>query len=147
MAVPRLQAEDRDLLRRRAVARVPQLTVVATHDDVRRLALSLPEVAEAASGDLAFEVAGKRFVGLWRERVHPKKTKVPNPGVIVLPTADLGEKEALIASVPGVFTEPHYDGFKAVLVRLAEVGDDDLAEMVTDAWRAVAPPSLLPEVD
>jgi hypothetical protein len=98
---------------------------VATHDDVRRLALSLPAVAEAASGDLAFEVAGKRFVGLWRERVHPKKTKVPNLGVIVLPTADLGEKEALIASVPGVFTEPH--------------------EMVTDAWRAVAPSSLLPE--
>ena len=120
---------------------------MATHDDVRRLALSLPEVAEAANGDLAFEVAGKRFVGLWRERVHPKKTKVPNPGVIVLPTADLAEKEALIASVPGVFTEPHYDGYKAVLVRLAEVSDDDLAEMVTDAWRAVAPPSLLPGAD
>ena len=46
-----------------------------------------------------------------------------------------------------MFTEPHYDGYKAVLVRLAEVGDDDLAEMVTDAWRAVAPPSCSPKVD
>ena len=120
---------------------------MATHDEVRRLALSLPEVTEAAAGDLAFEVAGKRFVWLWRERVHPKRTKVPNPGVVVLPTADLGEKAALIASVPGVFTEPHYDGYNAVLVRLADVGDDDLAEMVTDAWRAVAPARLLPGVD
>jgi hypothetical protein len=115
---------------------------VATHDDVRRVALSLPEATEVAGDDLAFEVAGKRFVWLWRERVHPKKTKVRNPGVVVLPTADLGEKEALVASVRGVFTEPHYDGYRAVLVRLAEVGDDQLAEMVTDAWRAVAPKEL-----
>ena len=50
---------------------MPRLTVVDTHDDVRRLALSLPEVTEAAAGDLAFEVAGKRFVWLWPERVHP----------------------------------------------------------------------------
>ena len=115
-------------------------------DDVRRLALALPDVEES-TGVFGFSVAGKGFVWLWRERVDPKKTKVPNPEVVVLPVADLGEKEALIASVPGVFTEPHYDGYKAVLVRLADVSDDDLAEMVTDGWRAVAPPSLLPGVD
>ena len=67
----------------------------------------------------------------------------------MLPIADLGEKEALIASVPGVFTEPHYDGYKAVLVRLPDVAEDDLAELVTDAWRAVAraPAAGSPSVD
>ena len=115
-------------------------------DDVRRVALALPEVEESTT-EFGFSVAGKGFVWLWRERVDPKKKKVPNPEVVVLRVADLGEKEALIASVPGVFTEPHYDGYKAVLVRLAAVGDDDLAEMVTDAWRAVAPKQLHADLD
>ena len=106
----------------------------------------MPEVTESPEA-FGFDVAGKAFAWLWRERVHPKKPKVPNPGVIVLRVADLGEKEALIASVPGVFTEPHYDGYKAVLVRLAEVDSAVLAEMVTDSWRAVAPQRLLEEYD
>ena len=114
--------------------------------DVRRLALALPEATEA-DGAFGFAVAGKAFVWLWRERVHPKKPKVPNPEVVVLPVADLGEKEALIASVPGVFTEPHYNGYRAVLVRLPDVDPADLAEMVTDAWRAVAPKQLLSDLE
>jgi hypothetical protein len=119
---------------------------VPGQDDVRRLALALPEVEESAA-EFGFSVAGKRFVHLWRERVDPKKTKVPNPEVVVLPVADLGEKEALIASVPGVFTEPHYNGYKAVLVRLPEVALDDLAELVTDSWRAIAPPAVRARLD
>jgi hypothetical protein len=115
-------------------------------DDVRRLALALPEVEESPA-DFGFSVGGKGFVWLWRERVDPKKKKVPNPDVVVLPVADLGEKEALIASVPGVFTEPHYNGYKAVLVRLPVVALDDLAELVTDAWRAIAPLALRARLD
>jgi hypothetical protein len=119
---------------------------MADQGDVRRLALALPSATESPDA-FGFEVAGKAFVWLWRERVHPKKTKVPNPEVVVLPVADLGEKEALIASVPGVFTEPHYNGYKAVLVRLPEVALEDLAELVTDAWRAIAPPALHARLD
>jgi hypothetical protein len=115
-------------------------------DDVRRLALALPEVEESAA-EFGFSVAGKGFVWLWRERVDPKKKKVPNPEVVVLRVADLGEKEALIASVPGVFTEPHYNGYKAVLVRLPEVALDDLAELVTDSWRTMAPGALRAHLD
>ena len=114
-------------------------------DDVGRLARALPGVTEH-TGRFGFDVAGKSFVWLWRERVHPKKPKVPNPGVIVLRVADLGEKEALVASVRGCFTEPHYDGYKAVLVRLAEIDPGELAELVTDSWRAVAPTQLLTEL-
>ena len=110
-------------------------------DDVRRTALTLPDAVEAVDS-FGFEVAGKAFVWLWRERIDPKKAKVPNPDVVVLRVEDLGEKAALIASVSGVFTEPHYDGYKAVLVRLPEVAPDALAEMVVDSWRAVAPKRL-----
>jgi hypothetical protein len=66
---------------------------VATQDDVRRIALSLPEVVEDAT---SYAVANKgkprRIAWVWRERVHPKKARVLNPrnGVQV---ADLEEKE------------------------------------------------------
>jgi len=114
---------------------------VPAQDDVRQIALTLPDTVEVVDS-FGFEVAGKAFIWLWRERVDPKKAKVPNPDVVVLRVEDLGEKAALIASVPGVFTEPHYDGYKAVLVRLPDVAPDALAEMVTDSWRAVAPKRL-----
>ena len=149
VALPWLQAEDRDLLRGRAAAVVRGLSrrlTVPGQDDVRRFALALPEVEEDTA-DFGFSVAGRRFVHLWRERVDPRKTKVPNPEVVVLRVADLGDKEALIASVPGVFTEPHYDGYKAVLVRLPDVALDDLAELVTDSWREMAPPALRARLD
>jgi len=36
---------------------------------------------------------------------------------------------------------------KAVLVRLATIGVDELAELITDAWRCQAPPSLISDFD
>ena len=61
--------------------------------------------------------------------------------------ADLGEKEALLASDPETFfTTENYDGYKAVLVRLDAVDERELAEVVTDSWRTQAPKHLLSEV-
>ena len=119
---------------------------MATQEDVRRIALALPEATE---GDgFSFAVAGKGFVWLWRERIDPKKPKVPNPGVIVVRVADLGEKEALLASDPAVFfTTDHYNGYRAVLVRLDAIGPSELEEVITDSWRTEAPQALLAEVD
>ena len=45
------------------------------------------------------------------------------------------------------FTEPHYNGFPAILVRLSEIELDELAELITDAWRCQAPPALVKEFD
>ena len=111
---------------------------MATQEDVRRIALALPAATEEAG--FTFRVAGKGFVWLWRERVDPKKAKVPNPGVIVVRVADLGEKEALLASDPAVFfTTDHYDGYRAVLVRLEAIDPSALEEVITDSWRTQAP--------
>ena len=45
------------------------------------------------------------------------------------------------------FTEPHYDGFPAILVRLAAIDPDLLAKLLTDGWRIQAPKRLVRELD
>jgi hypothetical protein len=116
---------------------------VATQADVRRIALSLPS-AEEASDRFAFSVPSKGklrgFVWVWMERVVPKKPRVPNPGVIAVRVANQGQKEALLSADPAkFFTEPHYDGFPAVLVRLDAVSVADLKVLIAEAWRCQAP--------
>ena len=116
---------------------------MTNQEDVRRIALALPEVSEDAHS-FQFRVSGKGFAWVYPERINPKKPRVPNPDVLVVAVADLGDKEALIASEPEkFFTTPHYDGYKAVLVRLPAVALDELTELVTDAWRSKAPRHLL----
>ena len=111
---------------------------MAEPGDLRRIALALPGAVEEP-GDPRFTVGGKQFVWTWRERVDPKKTKVPRPDVLVVRVPDLADKEALIASDPDAFfTEPHYDGYALVLVRLPVVDVASLAEVVADSWRCVS---------
>ncbi len=65
---------------------------MATRNDVRRIALALPETVEAAD-NFAFSVRNKDklkgFVWVWQERVVPKKPRVPNPAVIAVRVASL----------------------------------------------------------
>lgn len=116
---------------------------MATQADVRRISLSLPGATESES-DFAFDVEDKgkrkKFVWVWKERIHPKKARVPNPAVLAVRVATLGQKDTLISAEPKkFFTEPHYNGFPAILVRLAEVDRKDLRELITEAWRCMAP--------
>jgi hypothetical protein len=120
---------------------------MANQDDVRRIALALPGASEAES-HFAFSVRSrgkeKGFVWAWNERVHPRKPKVLNPDVVAVRVADALDKEALLASGESkFFTEPHYNGFPAVLVRLPLIEVDDLEELIIDAWRCLAPPALV----
>ncbi len=119
---------------------------MATQADVRRIALSLP-AAEEASDRFAFSVPNKGklkgFVWVWMERVVPKKPRVPNPGVIAVRVANEGQKNTLLsADGEKFFTEPHYDGFPAVLVRLDAVSVGDLKVLIAEAWRCQAPAEL-----
>jgi hypothetical protein len=121
---------------------------MATAADVRRIARSLPHTIEGED-TLAFSVGGdgkkpKGFVWSWKERVHPKKARVENLGVLAVRVADEMEKQMLLASDEAkFFTEPHYAGFPAVLVRLAAVTVRELRDLVTAAWRIQAPRSIL----
>ena len=116
-------------------------------DDVRRIALALPGAREE-KGRFAFSVESKGkwkgFVWDWHERVQPKKPRVPRADVLAVRVRDQAEKAMLIAGDPDrFFTEPHYNGFPAVLVRLPRVTPAQLGKLVADAWRCLAPPHLV----
>ncbi len=108
------------------------LSRVATEADVRRIALSLPATTEKPSyGMPGFRVRDRLFA------------RVREDDAVVVFCADLAEKEALLASEPDVlFTTPHYDGSPTVLVRLHAIDEEELTELLTEAWRVRAPTRL-----
>ncbi len=120
---------------------------MATEEDVRRIALSLPEATEG-EGRLSFSVAGKGFAWSWAERIHPKKARVENRDVLAVRVENEDEKQALIAADPDkFFTEDHYNGYPAVLIRLAAIDTDELQDLLIDAWRDRAPGTLTARFD
>lgn len=116
---------------------------MATQADVRRIALTLPGTREA-SNHFAFEVPNKGklkgYVWVWMERVTPKRPRVANPGVIAARVANVAQRDLMISAEPvKFFTEPHYAGFPAVLVRLDKVTVADLNMLIAEAYRCQAP--------
>jgi hypothetical protein len=114
-----------------------------THDDIRRIALALPGTIEEPGAQFAIGVPVKGkvkgLVWAWLERVHPKKARVPSDAVVAVRVSDLVEKDLLINAEPHkYFTEAHYNGYPAVLVRLAEVSADDIEPLLRTGWRSIA---------
>jgi hypothetical protein len=90
--------------------------LVAIEDDVRRIALSLPETIEKPwFGTPGFRVKDKGFLRIRSEA----------EGGLVVWVSDLGEKEALLASEPQKF--------------LPAVDVDELRELITESWLIRAP--------
>jgi hypothetical protein len=121
---------------------------VASWDDVRRLALALPETSEGVSRDLRrWLVKDKGFVWerpLRRSDLEALGAAAPDGPILGARVEHLVAKEALLADDPSVyFTTPHFDGYPAVLVRLEEIGLEDLEELVVEAWLARAPKRLV----
>ena len=106
---------------------------MSTEDDVRRLATALPNVAERTSyGTPAFYVAGRIFA-----RMHEE------PEVLICWRESVDEREALLADEPNTFfTTDHYKHHASILVRLDQIEDEELFEVLTEAWEARAPKRL-----
>jgi hypothetical protein len=120
---------------------------MADADDVRRVALALPDVEEIDSDGFDFRVGGKGFVWSYPERL-PGQRRVIRSDIAVLFVGDEAEKQALLLGEPEVFfTAPGYDGWPLVMLRLAQVDIERLTELVTDAWRMRAPRDLAGELD
>lgn len=120
---------------------------MATWDDVRRIALSLPDTSERLSRGLRqWRVRDKAFVWerpLRRADVQPLGYAVADGPILGARVEHLGAKEALLADDPGVFfTTPHFNGYPAILVRLDRVSLEDLHEVIVEAWLARAPKRL-----
>jgi hypothetical protein len=121
---------------------------VADWDDVRRIALALPETDERVSREQRqWRVKDKLFV--WERPLRDKEVAelgdaAPDGAILGARVEHLGAKEALLADDPGVyFTTSHFTGYAAILVRLDRIARDDLDEVVTEAWLARAPKRLV----
>jgi hypothetical protein len=120
---------------------------VTDAEDVRRLALGLPEVEEIDSDGFDFRVGGKGFVWSYPERLPGQPRRI-RTDVAVLYVGDEAEKQALLLGEPQVFfTAPEYRDWPLVLLRLPAVDQERLAELVTDAWRMRAPETLAAQFD
>lgn len=120
---------------------------MADWEDVRRLALALPETSERISRDLRqWVVKDKLFV--WERPLRQSDLAALGPAapggpILGARVEHLVAKEALVADQSGVFfTTPHFDGYPSVLVRLDVIGADELEEVVVEAWLARAPQRL-----
>jgi hypothetical protein len=120
---------------------------VATFDDVRRIALALPETSERVSRGLCqWRVRDKLFVWerpLRRSDLEALGEDAPDGPILGARVEHLVAKEALLSDDPEVFfTTPHFDGYPAVLVRLDRIAAEDLDEVVVEAWLVRAPKRL-----
>ena len=128
---------------------------MATLRDVERIIAGLPEVLEGERfGHRTWSVgAQKKPKAFAWERPYSKADlkrfgdeTPPDGDILAVTTADLGEKEALLAAHPGMlFTIEHFHGFAAVLVHLKKTTVKVLRETIEDGWLACAPPALAEE--
>ena len=118
---------------------------MATWQDVAGIVAELPETTEPTRR--TWRVRKKLIV--WERPLRKADYEAlgadaPDGDVLGARVSEEGVKFALIADDPGVyFTTPHFDGYPAVLVRLAEIGVPELTELITDAWLAQAPKTLV----
>jgi hypothetical protein len=121
---------------------------VLTVNEVAELADQLPEVSQGERhGYRSWSVAGKAFA--W-ERPFSKAdirrygdAPVPEGPILAVRTADLGEKEAMLAAHPDAFfTIPHFDGYAAVLIQLRAASVPAVRDALVDGWLACAPGAL-----
>jgi len=123
---------------------------VADWNDVRRIALALPETSERESrGNAEWRVKDKLFVWerpLRRAELGALGDQAPEGPILGAMVADIGDKEALLAEDPRVFfTTPHFNNYAAVLVRLDRIRPAQLKPVVVEAWLVRAPSRLANE--
>ena len=110
--------------------------------DLDELALALPDVTKEVSNDgrPTYSVHGKMFCfhrGPRPDAVDPE-TGERMDDVLVFRVADLDVKELQLADARGIFfTTPHWTGYAAVLMRIAQldrIDREELEELVVEAW-------------
>lgn len=121
---------------------------MADWEDVRRVALDLPETTERASRDGVLEWRVKDKAFSWERPLRKADYQAlgdaaPDGPILAAWVPDLGAKEALLAEDPEIyFTTPHFDDYAIILARLARLPADHLPELLVEAWLHRAPKRL-----
>jgi hypothetical protein len=120
---------------------VAQCPHMATMKSLDKLALALPEAEKGVDdGRVSYHVGGKYFC--FHRRPRPDAVD-PDTGerltdVLVFRVADQDMKDFVLADDRGVwFTTPHWNGYPAVLTRIAhlkQIDRDELEERLVEAW-------------
>jgi hypothetical protein len=123
---------DAAVTRERRIRRNSRTTAWQT---IRELVRTLPGSEEGTSyGTPAFKVSGKLFVRLHQD------------GDSIVVRIDIADRAARMQGDPSAFyITDHYRAYPWILVRLAAVRRDDLANVLEEAWRLRAPKRLLAE--
>jgi hypothetical protein len=123
---------------------------MATWDDVASVVGELHLTEERSPHEWR---VGKKLIA-WerplRKSDHAALTALgiepPQGDILGVRVADEGVKFALIDDEPELyFTTPHFDGYPAVLVRLAQIDELGLRELIVEAWLTQAPKRLVQE--
>ena len=95
----------------------------------------------------AVRVHGK-LVAYLPNNPRSRPADAPDHEEFLVIRCDLAERAALLDEDPETFfVTPHYQAYPGVIVRLATVRPDQLRELLTEAWRLVAPKRLVRELD
>jgi hypothetical protein len=113
------------------------MSTEVTFQAVRQAAKPLPGVEDSTSyGTPALKVKGKLLA-----RLHQS-------GECFVLRSTLAHREKLMRSDPAIFyITDHYRDYPWVLVRFLTVDRDTLPKIIEDAWRLVAPKSLIKKFD
>ena len=112
--------------------------------------MALPGASERAGRTGAQWRVGERLF-VWERPLRPRELEAlagpPPTGTILAARVEhVGVKEALLGQPGDVyFTTPHFDGHLSILVRLDEVAEDELGELILEAWLCRAPKRLADE--
>jgi hypothetical protein len=120
---------------------------VATWNDVREIALALPETSEhTRRGELQWQVREKNFAferPLRRADLTALGERSPRGPILGAYVTDVEVKLALLSDYPLIyFTTPYFDNYPIILVRLERIPLPELVEMVIEAWLVRAPKRL-----
>lgn len=112
-------------------------------ETLRRLCLALPETTERLShGEPTWFVRDRRTFVTYADHHHDDR-------LAFWCAAPPGAQEALVSAAPGRFFRPPYVGHRGWLGAYLDVPVDwtEIGEIVTDAYRAVAPKTLVARLD
>jgi hypothetical protein len=100
-----------------------------TFEDVREIAVSMPEVIETTAWGMPTFKAGKTIFAI---EPYPRPDVVPNSVGVPM---SFEQRTRLLASRPDVYyLTDHWAKYPGVLVRLSSTSRDELREILTAAW-------------